>query len=373
MANRLIENNPTRASRVLKARPGNPTGEVLVLQWPSLVAEADGLAGLITDRLAVGTVEAGRILVLAPRRQIGYAIRDALIGGGVPAHSFFYEESLDGNPMDLGDCHAQEAFALLTLVARPDDRVALRCWCGFGSPSLNAGAWKKVRQYSASTGISPRAVLEQLAAGTLTLPRAEAVIARFRLLQTRLSSAAGLRGTDLIDAVFPSTADWAAQIRVSVASAEPESEPGDLLETIQRAITQPELPTDVDYVRVMSLHKSKGLTADLVIVVGCIEGLIPTLAGDAAPDAAQRALEEQRRLFYVAITRATQTLVLSSVTRLQRADAHKMGARVAGGNRVEALAVASRFLAEMGPDRPPAIDGRSLHRLAGGRVMAENR
>ena len=43
------------------------------------------------------------------------------------------------------------------------------------------------------------------------------------------------------------------------------------------SITQPELPTDVDYVRVMSLHKSKGLTADLVIVMGCVEGLIPRI------------------------------------------------------------------------------------------------
>jgi len=128
---------------------------------------------------------------------------------------------------------------------------------------------------------------------------------------------------------------------------------------IQRGITQPELPTDVDYVRVMSLHKSKGLTADLVVVIGCIEGLIPTLPRDATPQEKLRALEEQRRLFYVAITRTRQTLVLSSVTRLPLADAYRMGAQVRGGGN-HAPTIASRFLNELGPSRPPATPGAAI-------------
>ena len=40
-------------------------------------------------------------------------------------------------------------------------------------------------------------------------------------------------------------------------------------------ITRPELSTVVDYVlRVIWLHKSNGLMADLVAVVGCIDGII---------------------------------------------------------------------------------------------------
>jgi superfamily I DNA/RNA helicase len=47
---------------------------------------------------------------------------------------------------------------------------------------------------------------------------------------------------------------------------------GDLAGNNIVVITQPELPTDVECVRVMSLHKSKGLTADFVVVADCIEG-----------------------------------------------------------------------------------------------------
>ena len=130
-------------------------------------------------------------------------------------------------------------------------------------------------------------------------------------------------------------------------------------EVLRVGITQPELPTDVDYVRVMSLHKSKGLTADLVIVAGCIEGLLPFILGDTRAEE-ERMLEEQRRLFYVAITRARQILFLSSVSELPRDLAHRIGAQVRGGNPSHARTISSRFLAELGQSRPAAIRGREL-------------
>jgi superfamily I DNA/RNA helicase len=139
--------------------------------------------------------------------------------------------------------------------------------------------------------------------------------------------------------------------------------PSNLREQLRISITQPELPTDVDYVRVMSLHKSKGLTADLVAVVGCIEGLIPTLSGGTPAEQAA-SLEEQRRLFYVAITRTRRILILSSVTQLQKDLAYRMGAQVRGRSPVNAATIASRFLTELGPSRPATVLGTSI--LEGG-------
>ena len=54
----------------------------------------------------------------------------------------------------------------------------------------------------------------------------------------------------------------------------------------------------------MSLHKSKGLSAPVTIIAGCIQGLLPKQPDYTLP-AAQQALEmeEKRRLFYVGITR----------------------------------------------------------------------
>ena len=353
LANTLIDNNPGRTPRVLTPLPGNPEGEVLVLQWRTIEEEAQGVAEIIRRRIQNGDVDAGRVLVLAPRRQLGYAVRDALNALGVFAHSFFHEEALDEDD-------AQQAFTLLTLLANPEDRVALRCQCGFGSTSLRTGAWARLRQHCETSGDSPRTALERLASGDLTIAHTGPLVERFRELQRRLEELAPLRGQALLDSLFPGDRDWTSFIRSLASTIEgDEFDALELRETLRIGITQPELPTDVDYVRVMSLHKSKGLTADLVAVLGCIEGLIPTLTGDTPVEQAA-SLEEQRRLFYVAITRTRQVLILSSVTQLRRNLAYRMGAQVRGRSPVNAATIASRFLAELGPSRPAAVLGTSM-------------
>jgi len=57
-------------------------------------------------------------------------------------------------------------------------------------------------------------------------------------------------------------------------------------------------------VKLMTLHSSKGLEFERVWIVGCREGLIPS---------PKSALEEERRLFYVGMTRAKTELTLSLV------------------------------------------------------------
>jgi superfamily I DNA/RNA helicase len=174
-----------------------------------------------------------------------------------------------------------------------------------------------------------------------------------------------VRGTNLIEAIFPQSETWSEPIRGIVSGLGEDIEPKDLLDQIQHAVTQPELPTDVDYVRIMSLHKSKGLTADLVVVAGCIEGLVPTIHTDLPPQDERRSLEEQRRLFYVAITRTTKTLVLSSITSLPCADAFKMGAKVLMRRRglTPVPTIASRFLSELGTSRPATGAGETILRV----------
>jgi superfamily I DNA/RNA helicase len=99
--------------------------------------------------------------------------------------------------------------------------------------------------------------------------------------------------------------------------------------------------------------------------VGCIEGLIPFVDTDLAPADRSRALEEQRRLFYVAITRTKQTLVLSSTIRIPRDLAHRMRATLRGGSPGYVNTIASRFLAELGPARPQTLDGAEILRAEG--------
>ncbi len=353
MANALIHNNRGRAPRALAPWSKNPEGEVLVLQWNSMEEEANGIAEIIRARIQSKEVIPGKVLVLAPRRQFGYKIRDALNGLSVPAHSLFHEQALDKDD-------AQEAFALLTLLAKPEDRVALRCWCGFSSPSLCEGAWKRLRKHCEESEETPRAALERLASGDLHIPYGQPLVDRFQELQRRLGELETIRGQALVDAIFPQEEDWANLVRSIASTIEGSTfDAQELRKTLHRRITQPELPTDVDYVRVMSLHKSKGLTADLVIVVGCVEGLVPTLA-KGTPVEQEESLEEQRRLFYVATTRTRSSLVLSSVTRLPRKLAYQMGAQVLKRNGTHVPTIASRFLDELGSSRPAAVSGTTF-------------
>ena len=62
-----------------------------------------------------------------------------------------------------------------------------------------------------------------------------------------------------------------------------------------------------DFVTLMSVHAAKGLEFKSVFVVGLEEKLFPSFMASDSPEG----LDEERRLFYVAVTRAEQLLTLS--------------------------------------------------------------
>jgi DNA helicase-2/ATP-dependent DNA helicase PcrA len=84
--------------------------------------------------------------------------------------------------------------------------------------------------------------------------------------------------------------------QLTMNSEEEESEPGNM-------------------VTLSTLHGSKGLEFDVVFLIGCEEGLIPhqrTLDVKVTDDLDHPSdVEEERRLFYVGITRAKQRLTMT--------------------------------------------------------------
>ena len=64
---------------------------------------------------------------------------------------------------------------------------------------------------------------------------------------------------------------------------------------------------DADFVNLLTIHTSKGLEFPMVFIVGLEESIFPL--ANAVMDPNQ--LEEERRLMYVAITRAKDHLFLS--------------------------------------------------------------
>ncbi|WP_416182754.1 3'-5' exonuclease [Methanobacterium sp.] len=111
----------------------------------------------------------------------------------------------------------------------------------------------------------------------------------------------------------------------------------------------------------MSLHKSKGLTADLVIICSCVNGVIPSPDLKLSLNDRKRLLEEQRRLFYVGITRTTNILVISSFRFLPVKIARNMMPKVHIMRRWGNLMTrSSQFISELGPNAPKTINGDEI-------------
>jgi DNA helicase-2/ATP-dependent DNA helicase PcrA len=79
------------------------------------------------------------------------------------------------------------------------------------------------------------------------------------------------------------------------------------LESAALASDQDELKEEADAVRLMTVHASKGLEFANVFIVGLEEGLFPYSRDDDTAESR----EEERRLMYVAITRAQKKIFLS--------------------------------------------------------------
>ena len=91
---------------------------------------------------------------------------------------------------------------------------------------------------------------------------------------------------------------------------DPETGIENLLSNASLASDQDDLEKSENAVKLMTVHAAKGLEFDYVFIVGLEENLFPFKHQDDA-DMSKADEEEERRLFYVAITRARKKLYLS--------------------------------------------------------------
>jgi superfamily I DNA/RNA helicase len=352
-AHLIANNHPPGPARLLPLA-ANPVGTAQIVQWNNVDSEAQGVANYVRALINSNRgITAKDILILTPRRLLGYKIRDRVSAHGIEVHSFYHEEALEGES-------AQRAFALLSLLTDMNDRVSLRWWLGHGSSSARVNAYQRLRRHCEQSGQSPKEALDSLVAGDLTLAQVTDLVAKYRGLTEILGKLRTLSMQQIIDELLPANDEDCGVLRESALLALPDLlDAASLFEHVRTHATQPEVPEQADYVRVMSLHKSKGLISKAVIVTGCSHGLIPFFNSEESPDEQEATLCEQRRLFYVAITRCTEILVVSSVSSMERKLAYKLGARLVFGRSTTGRTIASRFLDELGPQAPTAIRGQN--------------
>ena len=363
MANSLIVHNVQRpVPRPLNPMPANGAGDVRIIQYRTLTQEVAGVSALVSNMIANGT-PAGDILVLAQSRAFGTPLYEALVARAVPTTSYYAESELSHDD-------AQRAFALLKLFANREDRVALRWLVGLDGNNWHAAGYRRVREHSENNGISPWEAMTRLESGVLRLPHTNAILDSFRTVLQALADLEALPDLRaVIGQIFPDGQDSCRDVRELALAALDTMVVDDREEFVRElstAISQPEIPTEIDDVRIMSLHKSKGLSAPVTIIAGCVQGLLPRPAADGStPAEVARHLEEQRRLFYVGITRVKAvpqegkpgTLIVTYSQQMPVRDALAVGIAPAQLLYGQAILHASQFIRELGPTAPAPIAG----------------
>ena len=243
----------------------------------------------------------------------------------------------------------RDALAYLRLIAQPADDLAFERIHNQPKRGLGATALEAMHRHARATGLP-------LAAAALELADSDELPARSRATVANLM-AGFLRWREMAERVTPSellrtvleetgyTAMLAAERSaesagrqdnlVELARAMEEYETlGDFLEHVSLVMDN-DAADDTEKVTIMTIHAAKGLEFDHLFLPGWEEGVFPSQR--ALDEGGLAALEEERRLAYVAITRARRRCTIL----------HAANRRIYG---TWSSSIPSRFIAELPAD-----------------------
>ncbi len=365
-ANHLIRNNAQRLGKNLWTAAGE--GEPAVLQEAgSDGLEAAWIVGEIRDLTASG-VRASEVAILYRSNAQSRVLEHALFNAGLPYRVYgglrFFERA-----------EVKNAMAYLRLAENPHDDVSFARVINFPARGIGSRSLEQLQEaasaassslYAAIGAIAGRAgasfaefarLIEALraAASTQSLPELVAsTVAQSGLAAHYAREREGQeRMENLQELVHASTGFLSEQGYASDAAAAhgPDAETvSPLTAFLAHASLEAgdnQAGQGQDALQLMTVHSSKGLEFDAVFITGLEEGLFPhenSLSEGGG-------LEEERRLMYVAITRARRRLFLSfAQTRLLHGQT-RYGVRSRFVDELPPQAV--RWLA---PRRRPAVD-----------------
>jgi len=112
-----------------------------------------------------------------------------------------------------------------------------------------------------------------------------------------------------LDLLIQSIEDW---------EKDPDTLSPGLYEWLNRValITRDDIEDEEDgEVNLMTIHAAKGLEFEVVFIAGCEDGILPHAR---SLEEGEGSIEEERRLFYVAVTRARRRLLISACRRRRK-------------------------------------------------------
>ncbi|MBO9316898.1 MAG: UvrD-helicase domain-containing protein, partial [Chloroflexus sp.] len=218
----------------------------------------------------------------------------------------------------------RDALAYLRCIANPADHLSLTRIANVPARGLGGQALATIAAYATSQSLSLSAALGHASVIPGLSPRAvEGARRLFALLQRWWRLAESTMPPDhlLADVLEQSgymaalaerfdaeeLAEARAHLQELIRAAEEHTELRSFLQEVALLTNADDEDDERDRVQLLTIHAAKGLEWPFVFVVGMEEGTLPheRSIGDPA------ALEEERRLCYVALTRAAERLYLS--------------------------------------------------------------
>jgi DNA helicase II / ATP-dependent DNA helicase PcrA len=344
----VVRNNSDRLGKTLRASLG--AGDPLKFyEAQDSVAEAEYICGQVSS--VVRNDSDARVAVLyrtgAQSRSFEEAFRRLGIRYRVVGGFSFYERA-----------EVRNALAYIRILFHPEDDVALLRVLNVPPRGIGAGT---VGTLESRARESRQSLWDVIRSGDFsTGKKLTGALRSFRkLVEEMQQDVENLAPANLIERVLDRTGylDWIEQQdklehtsraenlrELANAMAEAAEQGQTLVDLLDHAA----LVSDSDEfdetipVSLMTLHSAKGLEFDAVFLAGLEEGLLPHSRSIDTP----AEVEEERRLFYVGMTRAKRSLVLSRAVYR----------RSYGEERLRPAAP-SRFLAEIPPDMIQAAYG----------------
>jgi DNA helicase II / ATP-dependent DNA helicase PcrA len=316
-ANAVVANNASRKAKALWTA-GDEGERIRVFAASDEYAEARFVVSEV-ERLIEGGASPREISVFYRTNAQSRALEDVLVREGVPYQVVggvrFYERA-----------EVKDAMAFLSVISNPDDSVSLERIINVPKRGLGSTSVAKLQDYARRHGISFYEALSEADAAGLTGAAKKACRGVCDLFEGLRVAAKEVPPAELIGAVLDESGyrkELEAEDTVEAESrlenleelinAAREYERVEPDPTLEGFLQEQALYSDQDSliseggsVTLMTLHNAKGLEFGHVFVVGMEEGTFPH-----ARSLDEHNLEEERRLAYVGITRARETLTLT--------------------------------------------------------------